>query len=213
MVLSYGIPTKACVSNLRLIISHTYQFNWQSAVTTGDSRTAVVVTLNFFVSYLPFLHQANHLTFALKFRMAGGTTGLAHLSTVLNCFVCSHLKSLVAAGRMTQSQVDHVMSDGGYLDSLYNISDLSPEVLSSLRDTYRSGVRWALFSLIPWSCILLLVVMGLYKPGLEKSRDNARNPDDVQLQGLAEPPPPRSSRMRRLWDSHARSRACQNEPL
>ncbi|KIJ18729.1 hypothetical protein PAXINDRAFT_129099, partial [Paxillus involutus ATCC 200175] len=101
----------------------------------------------------------------LFFRSLGGTVGLAQCSAVLDSKVDEYLKDQVASGALTGPDAAALGSTNAnqLVDSIQDLSNLSPEVQTAIRDAYRYGVQWSFISLLPWACLSFFVLLFLSK--------------------------------------------------
>jgi len=114
---------------------------------------------------LPPEQNAVSTTMNLFFRTAGGTVGLAQLSTVLESKLRSYIFGLVDSGKLSVDDAlkiaQGLTSTGGHQSASPGIADLPPHLQQVIKDAYGYGVKWAFYSLLPWCSVAALAVYTL----------------------------------------------------
>jgi len=114
---------------------------------------------------LPPEQNAVSTTMNLFFRIAGGTVGLAQLSTVLESKLRSYILGLIKSGKLSVDDAlkiaQGLTATGGHQSASPGIANLPPHLQQVVKDAYGYGVKWAFYSLLPWCSLAALTVYTL----------------------------------------------------
>lgn len=150
----------------------------QSRFSQPEGRVAVVITTNFF------------------FRTLGGTIGLAQLSAVMSFRVLLYITNEVKSGRLSVEDAARIRESIGSVGKTSRIFSLPDNLITITTNAFRDGIWWAFFSLLPWLCIALVLVVFLNpvdklrpakkvgQPVREQEAKEVKQEDEQQTPGL-----------------------------